>query len=168
MMYFFITGYDGRDRVPQNYFPGASVESLMIEGSHSISYVGFKTAIRPCKNFQPMEKKSYKIFHGIFQRTFNIVKASTSTFRSIKVHEFDMDLSTLYAVNNASVYHEGLLDGTRMKNGIPYLLSTPHFLYGDKNLAKTFNMSPKKETHKSTVSLYNNLKGNESRRVSLN
>ena len=58
----------------------------------------------------------------------------------------------MFSKNTYSVFKQGLIDISSIRNGVPLIVSQPHFYGGDPNLIKSFGMKPSKEKHGTFVS----------------
>lgn len=104
-----------------------------------------------CENKQKMEKTTFKIYDSLLQSSFTINKVGDSEFQSVYVHDFEIDPS-LFAVNNISVFSKGLLDLAKARNGVPFIISAPHFLHGQSTFNEKLKMNQSDVKHKSIVS----------------
>ena len=154
MQYIPYTELDNFESISSAYFPNATQEFLNINSKHTVAYFGAKATLDVCKSHQEAEQDSYLVYDDVIKSKYRIRKQDGVLYKDIPVHEYDVDLNQLYSVNHMSVFTRGLVDLTKTKNGIPFLVSAPHYMTADPDLPDRLGMQPDSKKHKSTVSIF--------------
>lgn len=152
---FTLIAYGGRKSTPRELFinPNASDSFLLINGKYQQSYFGYKRKMEVCQTKQMIEKTSYEVYDSLLRSSFTIKRVGSSDYESIHVHNFEVD-PELFAVNNITVFTKGLVDLTNTKQGIPFLISAPHFMHSQDSLKKKLKMNQLVDKYKSVVSFF--------------
>lgn len=149
--YWLFVEYDGSEYTPEAYFPDGDKSFRKISTKYGSTYFGTKENLAVCVTHQEARQESFEVYDNILKGTYTIRLKGPATFSSVPVYDYETDLEKLYAVNNVSVFKQGLIDVSATRHGLPMMYSAPHFLNADDEIIKHLGMDPQVIKHNSHV-----------------
>lgn len=152
MLFLFLLEYDNSEYTPEAYFPDGDESFRQISTKYTSQYFGIKENLAVCVTHQEARQETFEVYDNILKSTYTIRLKGQTTFSTIPAYDYETDLEKLYAVNNVSVFKQGLIDASAIRQGLPMLYSAPHFLNADDEMVSKLKMKPELTKHKSYVS----------------
>ncbi|KAK3730153.1 hypothetical protein QZH41_016926, partial [Actinostola sp. cb2023] len=130
-------GFDGKRKVPSEYFPQASSEQLKISGFGT----QFTTVpkLSPCTNKYPATAQHFDIFTPSLYQRLRLTYQKAQTIHGIHLNRYLLDEKN-FKVNNVSVFMDGIFDLSNIR-GIPVSVSAAGFLHGHPSLYQQLSMA---------------------------